>query len=224
MGEQRAAPRPPRAQLPRHGTQPVAARCGARPARGWSSCGEPGDPPGGPVLLIPAHSLCPRPVWSGARGGPGVIVCVRLGFFGKLLFGIRDSGWTLHCAVLGSEKPLLPAWGVATAPGLALLFPPQRMGTPGCLGVPGALETGLEGGDLVLPLCRFPSGWRESGCNLMLDSVHVPGSPAFLSGQTVPGPCRPCLPQLAPIKCQICLDRRARWDSRSAYFVSRLFP
>lgn len=135
MGEQRAAPRPPRAQLPRHGAQPVAARCGVRPAWGWSPRGELGDPAGGTTLFIPALSLCPRPVWSGARGASGVIVCVRFGFFGKLLFGIRNSRWTLHCAVLGSEKPLLPAWGVASATGLGRC----RFSRPGEGGHPGAL-------------------------------------------------------------------------------------
>lgn len=127
VGEQRAAPRPPRVQLPRRGAQPVAARCGARPARGWSPRGEPRDPPGATVPLIPAHSLCRSPVCSCVRGAPGVIVCVRFGFFGKLLFGIRDSGWTLFIVqrsdlgnlLFSREEWLrLPGWVGAAFPAL----------------------------------------------------------------------------------------------------------
>lgn len=205
MGEQRAAPRPPRAQLPRRGAQPVAARCGARPAGGWSSRGEPGHPPGATMLLIPALSLSPLPVWSGARQAPGFIVLRAFWLLRETSVwhpGLRVDSF--HCAALGlrilpfscGEWPWLLAWVCASFPVLdggghsgAPVFPlPLR-----------ALETDLEGGDLVLPLCCFPVEWRESDCKLMFDSVHVPGSPAFLRGLTVPGSCRPCHPQLAHI-------------------------
>lgn len=210
MGEQRAAPRPSSEQLPRHGAQPVAARCGARPARGWSPCRESGDPLGWEVtaLLLPAHSLCPRPLWSGARGASGVIVCVRFGFFGKLLFGIRDSGWTLHCAVLGSEKPLLSAWGVAAAPGLgwcrfsrlrvwghqgALVFPgpwkpASRAGTWFCLFV----ASRVGGGSRVASFCLIQytlQGARLSsvaGQSWALQTLSSPVCPHQISGFSRP--------------------------------------
>lgn len=207
MGEQRAAPRPPRAQLPRHGAQPVAARCGARPARGWSPCRESGDPLGWEVtaLLIPAHSLCPRPVWSGARGG-------LWGHCLRAFWLLRETSvWhpgqrvdtSLCCAGL-LEAPLVRVGsGRCTRAGLVPLFPPRSVGAPGCSSVPRALETGLEGGDLVLPLCRFPRGWRESSCKLLFDSVHTPGSPAFLSGRLVLGPADLVFPSSSPSNIRV---------------------
>lgn len=125
MGEQRAAPRPPRAQLPRHGAQPVAARCGTRPARGWSPCRESRDPLGWEVtaLLTPAHSLFPRLVWSGARGASGFIACV-LASSGNfcLASGTPGGHFIVLCWDLRSpscprgEWPLHPGWVGAAFP------------------------------------------------------------------------------------------------------------
>lgn len=134
--------------------------------------------------------------------------CVRFGFFGKLLFGIRDSGWTLHCAVLGSEKPLLSAWGVAATPGLgwcrfsrlgewghqgALVFPgpwkpASRAGTWFCLFVASRGGGWSRVASLCLTQFTLRGAWLSSVASQTwaLQTLSSPVRPHQISGFSRP--------------------------------------
>lgn len=162
MGEQRAAPRPPRAQLPRRGAQPVAARCGARPAGGWSPRGEPGDLPGSTVLLIPAHSLCVVPCVPECAGLPGSLFVCVLASSGNfcLASGIPGEHFSLcsaricevsfsrvrsGCASRAGSVPPFPPWMVGGGGTQALLFPGDPRNGPRGRG-PGFAFVASRGG------------------------------------------------------------------------------
>lgn len=187
MGEQRAAPRPPRVQLPRRGAQPVAARCGARPAGGWSPRGEPGDLPGSTVLLIPAHSLCVVPCVPECAGLPGSLFVCVLASSGNfcLASGIPGEHFSLCSARICEVSFSRVRSGCASRAGSVPPFPPWMVcvwgGHSGAPVSRGPWKRTSRAGTWFC-LCRFPRGWRESGCKLTFDSRHIPRSPACFSG------------------------------------------
>lgn len=87
---------------------------------------------------------------------------------------------------------------------------------------PGALETDLEGGDLVLPL-SLPQRVEGVGLQAYISfRTHSkePGLPQWPDSPRALQTLSP--PQLAHIKNQVCLGLGARWHSRSDCCVSRL--
>lgn len=72
--------------------------------------------------------------------------------------------------------------GCASRAGLVPPFPPWMVGGhSGAPVSPGPWKRTSRAGTWFC-LCRFPRGWRESGCKLTFDSGHIPRSQACFSG------------------------------------------